>query len=95
MLCAKNIRKFQRIVFDLPENVEKADEFISGSEAERRIKTIGGDITEDDLPKDFDIALLANLLAVFDAETNIKLFKRIYDKLPERWSDLDQRLDFG
>lgn len=80
-VCEK-FKNLSAQVFDLPKNVKKAREFISKSTARKRIKIIGGDITEDDLPDDFDVALLANLLAVFDAETNIKLFKKIYDKLP-------------
>lgn len=70
-------------VFDLPENVEKAAEFISKSKLKSRIKIVGGDIIKDDLPTDFDVVLLANLLSVFDAETNKNLFARIYENLPE------------
>lgn len=81
-LCEK-YKKLSATIFDLPENIKKADEFIFKSNAKDRIKTIGGDITKDELPEDFDGALLANLLAVFDAKTNLKLFKRIYEKLPE------------
>jgi predicted O-methyltransferase YrrM len=80
-LC-ENYENLSATVFDLSENVEKASEFITKCSAKNRIETIGGDVTKDDLPKDFDLALLANLLAVFDAETNIKFFKKIYDKLP-------------
>ncbi|MDQ3179222.1 MAG: acetylserotonin O-methyltransferase [Acidobacteriota bacterium] len=70
-------------VFDLPENAEKADKFISESNLQARIETVGGDITKDQLPDGFDVALLANLVSVFDAETNKKLFSDIYKKLPE------------
>ncbi len=75
--------KLRATVFDLPENVEKADEFISKSRLKSRIKIVGGDLIKDDLPKNFDVALLANLLSVFDAETNKKLLSRIYKMLPE------------
>ncbi|MGI9054990.1 MAG: methyltransferase, partial [Pyrinomonadaceae bacterium] len=80
-LCEKNPH-LKATVFDLPENIEKAHEFISQSGLQNRIELIGGDLTKDALPDGFDIALLANLLAAFDAETNKKLFKRIYNKLP-------------
>lgn len=70
-------------VFDLPENVEKATEFISKSNLQNRIETVGGDITKDELPEDFDIALLANLVSVFDVKTNKRLLADIYKKLPE------------
>ncbi len=75
--------KLKATVFDLPENVKKADEFISKSRLQSRVKTVGGDIVKDKLPKDFDVVLLANLLSVFDAETNKKLFSRIYKMLPK------------
>lgn len=81
-LCEK-VENLNSTVFDLKENVEKAEEFIEKSPAKNRIETIGGDITKDNLPENFDIALLANLLAVFDRETNIELFKRIYERLPD------------
>jgi predicted O-methyltransferase YrrM len=81
-LC-ETFPKLNATVFDLPENVKKADKFISKSKLKSRIKTVGGDIVKDELPKNFDVILLANLLSVFDAETNKKLFSRIYENLPE------------
>ncbi len=81
-LC-ETFPKLSATVFDLPENVKKADEFISKSRLQSRIKTIGGDIVKDELPKSFDVVLMANLLSVFDAETNKNLLSRIYKNLPE------------
>ncbi|HEY8559262.1 MAG TPA: methyltransferase [Pyrinomonadaceae bacterium] len=80
-LCEK-LPHLRAIVFDLPENVEKAAEKIHEKNLEARIECVPGDILKDDLPENFDVALLANLLAVFDAETNKQLFKRLYDRLP-------------
>lgn len=80
-LCEK-LPHLSATVFDLPENVARAEKFIAQSGLQKRIRCIGGDLTKDDLPNNFDVALLANLLAVFDAETNKKLFERIYEKLP-------------
>lgn len=80
-LCKTN-ENLRATVFDLPENVRKADDFISKSNLQNRIETVGGDLTKDDLPADFDVALLANLVSVFDAETNKKLLADIYRKLP-------------
>lgn len=86
-LCEK-LPHLQATVFDLPENVEQAGKMIRRKKLQKRIKCVGGDITKDDLPKSFDIALLANLLAVFDADTNRELFKRIYDQLPKNGAAL-------
>lgn len=80
-LCEK-YPHLSAIVFDLPKNVRNAKKFVLQSGLKDRIELIGGDIIKDELPENFDVALLANLLAVFDAETNQRLFKRIYDKLP-------------
>jgi predicted O-methyltransferase YrrM len=80
-LCEK-IPHLQATVFDLPENVTKASEMIRKKKLQKRIKCVGGDILKDDLPEGFDVALLANLLAVFDAETNKNLFRKIFEKLP-------------
>ncbi len=81
-LCEK-FPHLKATVFDLPENIQQSREFVSQSGLNNRIECVAGDLTEDALPDDFDIALLANLLAAFDAETNKKLFKRIYEKLPD------------
>lgn len=81
-LC-ESYENLKATVFDLPENVEKAGEFISKSSLQNRIETVGGDLTKDDLPDDFDVALLANLVSVFDEETNKKLLADIYKKLPD------------
>ncbi len=80
-LCEK-LPHLHATVFDLPENVEKAEKMICRKNLQKRIRCIGGDVLEDNLPENFDVVLLANLLAVFDAETNKNLFKRIYEKLP-------------
>lgn len=86
-LCEK-IPHLKATVFDLPENVEKAKEMIRKKKLQKRVKCVGGDILKDELPEGFDVALLANLLAVFDAETNKDLFKKIYEKLPEGGANL-------
>lgn len=70
------------IVFDLPENAERATDFVEKSSARNRIECVGGDFHTDDLPDAFDVVLLANFMAVADAESNQKLLKRIYAKLP-------------
>ncbi len=81
-LC-ESLPNLKATVFDLNQTIEKADEYIARSNLKSRVETIGGDIVKDELPKDFDVALLANLLSVFDAETNKKLLSQIYEKLPK------------
>ena len=80
-LC-RNYPHLKTIVFDLPENVEIAGEFIEDADLKNRIATVGGDFKKDELPDDFDAVLLANFMAVADAEDNVKLLKQLYEKLP-------------
>lgn len=69
-------------VFDLPENIQVAREFIEKEDLPDRISTIGGDFKTDDLPADFDVVLLANFMAVNDAAENKRLLEGLYEKLP-------------
>lgn len=80
-LC-ESFPNLKSIVFDLPENAEIAKDFIEKRGLKNKIETIGGDFKIDDLPNDFDAVLLANFMAVADAEENKKLLKKIYEKLP-------------
>jgi 3-hydroxy-5-methyl-1-naphthoate 3-O-methyltransferase len=86
-LCEK-LPHLHATVFDLPENVEKAEKMIRRKNLHKRIKCVGGNILKDDLPEGFDVALLANLLAVFDAEKNKDLFRKIYGRLPKGGANL-------
>jgi predicted O-methyltransferase YrrM len=80
-LC-ESYPKLESIVFDLPENVEIAENFVKEKGLSDRISLIGGDFKKDKLPEDFDTVLLANFMAVADAEENKKLLKKLYEKLP-------------
>ena len=80
-LC-KKLPDLKATVFDLPKNAEQAKKMIRQKRLAKRIRCVAGDILRDALPENFDVALLANLLAVFDAETNKALFRRLYEKLP-------------
>lgn len=72
----------QTAVFDLPEVAKVAREFVDASEYKDRIEISVGNFKEDELPAGYDVALLANLLAVASEETNRKLLKKIYNQLP-------------
>ena len=70
-------------VFDLPNIIGVARDFISQSGFTDRIETQIGNFKEDELPHNFDVALLANLLSVASEETNRHLLRRIYERLPD------------
>jgi len=82
-LC-RSYPKLEALVFDLPENIEVAKKLVEKEEASNRISLIEGDFKEDNLPDDFDTVLLANFMAVADAEDNKRLLKKLYEKLPAR-----------
>jgi 3-hydroxy-5-methyl-1-naphthoate 3-O-methyltransferase len=80
-LCRKHPH-LQSVVFDLPENTDAAQKFVVEAKLEQRIEVVAGDFKKDNLPDGFDLVVLANFMAVADAEENIKLLKKLYDKLP-------------
>jgi 3-hydroxy-5-methyl-1-naphthoate 3-O-methyltransferase len=81
-ICARH-SKLRSLVFDLPQVAALAHEYVGESESGERIEVVAGNFKLDELPCEFDVALLANLLSVASAETNRRLFKRIYERLPE------------
>lgn len=80
-LC-KKYPHLNSVVFDLPENIEVARKFIERESLAERIEIVAGDFKTDALPEEFDVALLANFMAVADAEDNQKLLAEIYRRLP-------------
>lgn len=81
-ICARHTQ-LRSLVFDLPQVARLASEYVKESEAAARIEIVAGNFKLDELPVGFDVALLANLLSVASEETNRKLFKRIYERLPD------------
>jgi ubiquinone/menaquinone biosynthesis C-methylase UbiE len=81
-LC-RNFPDLQAVVFDLPENIKIARKYVEKSGLTNRIECVGGDFQKDELPGDFDAALLANFMSVADVSENKKTLARIYKKLPE------------
>lgn len=75
--------ELRSIVFDLPNIIGVARDFISESGLTDRIATQIGNFKEDELPHGFDVALLANLLSVASEETNRLLLRKIYERLPD------------
>lgn len=80
-LCREH-ESLRATIFDLPEVAGVAREFVADAELSDRIETRDGDFKQDELPGGFDLALLANLLSVSSEDTNRRLFRRIYDRLP-------------
>lgn len=80
-ICERHAQ-LRAIVFDLPQFIDVAREFIRESDLSERIETRAGNFKEDDLPAGFDVALLANLLSTASEETNCELLRKLYERLP-------------
>ncbi len=68
-------------VFDLPGVLEIAKEIIGGYGLDERVKTIKGDYTRDEFPKDNDVVLLSGMLHRETPEMFKSLLKKAYDAL--------------
>lgn len=79
-LCRKHPH-LQAVVFDLAANTETARKFVAEAKLEERIEVVTGDFKKDNLPENFDLVILANFMAVAEADENIKLLKKLYGKL--------------
>jgi predicted O-methyltransferase YrrM len=75
--------QLRAVVFDLPQIIDLAREFIRESGLSKRIETRAGNFKEEELPAGFDVALLANLLSVASEETNRELLRKLYELLPD------------
>lgn len=80
-LCRKHPH-LQSVVFDLAENTQTAQKFIDREKLSTRIKVVAGDFKKDELPEGFDTVILANFMAVAEAEENIELLINLYERLP-------------
>jgi ubiquinone/menaquinone biosynthesis C-methylase UbiE len=56
------------VIFDMPTVCEVAKQFISQSAAQDRIKLWPGNFLEDELPKGFDIVVIANVFHILGAD---------------------------
>lgn len=80
-ICAQ-YDELHALIFDLPQVARLAHEYVTKSGLAGRIDIMDGNFKLDELPDGFDVALLANLLSVASEETNRKLFRRVYERLP-------------
>jgi 3-hydroxy-5-methyl-1-naphthoate 3-O-methyltransferase len=80
-LCRK-YERLRAVVFDLPPVARLASQFVAASGLRGRVEVCAGDFKEDALPEGFDAALLADLLSVASEETNRRLLREIYERLP-------------
>jgi 2-polyprenyl-3-methyl-5-hydroxy-6-metoxy-1,4-benzoquinol methylase len=64
-------------VFDWPQALKIAEKTIAQEKMADRVQLQNGDIWVDDLGKDYDIALLFNVIHMYSPEKNLALIKRV------------------
>ena len=68
-------------IFDLASVRKIADTNIEEFKLEKRVKTASGDIMRDELPGNFDIALLSQVIHAYGENDTKKILSSIYKKL--------------
>lgn len=69
------------VVFDLPDAVPLAEEMLAASATSDRVRVVGGDFFEDQLPAG-DLYALGRILHDWSEEKIVRLLSRIYASLP-------------
>jgi hypothetical protein len=68
-------------ILDLEPVCKVANEYIKKSNLQDRIHTRVLDFSKDQLPKDYDVALLSHIIHFFAKEKVLSLLRKIYDSL--------------
>ena len=85
VLLSRIIKKsgIKGILFDLPQVVEKAPEFLSGQGiASDAVEVVGGDVFGE-LPKGADAIVMKHFLSLWDKENALKVLSRCKEALPK------------
>lgn len=80
-LCGRH-PALHAVILEQPEMVPVASAYVRESGLEDRIRVQEGDFISDPLPRECDVALLANILSLGSIETNRALLKHIFESLP-------------
>jgi cyclopropane fatty-acyl-phospholipid synthase-like methyltransferase len=78
---ARRYQGLKVIIYDLPQVVKLAREALDLSEFEGRVKFVGGDYLEQDLPRGFDAALLSNVIHQSSAEEVRLILLKVFKAL--------------
>ncbi|MFQ5963898.1 MAG: methyltransferase [Candidatus Scalinduaceae bacterium] len=77
--------EMKAVVFDLPDVIEIAKEYIGKSGLKKRVMTQAGDCLKDDIGKElYDIVFISNLLHIYKASENLIILKKCCDSLKKR-----------
>jgi ubiquinone/menaquinone biosynthesis C-methylase UbiE/DNA-binding MarR family transcriptional regulator len=68
-------------LFDLPEVIKYADDFLSTSGVRDQVNLVAGDFTSDSLGSGYDIILLTNVISFRSIWENVSLLQKCFDSL--------------
>ncbi|HVX03445.1 MAG TPA: methyltransferase [Nitrososphaera sp.] len=80
---AKEYPQMQATVADLAPVCEVADEYISRYGLAGRVRTHAIDFFKDDLPKEYDVVFLSNVIHDYDEDKCIALLKKAYASISD------------
>lgn len=99
VLFCKQYPNLSAVVFDSPRPLEDARALIESEKMGDRVSVQEGDFLKDDLGKGYDVALLFDIIHLFNMETNRELLRRVASSLnPRGWVVIFDQLkgrDFG
>lgn len=79
--CVRKQPDIRATVFDLPEVVSIAEEYIDTAALRDRVTTRAGDAMADDLGGPYDLALMSNFIHIFSLEQIHHIIKKVADAL--------------
>jgi len=81
MEFARKSPEIEATVFDLPAVIPLAQSYIAEAGLQDKVKTIVGNMMEDDLGTGHDLVLISAICHMWSPEENVRLFERIRDSL--------------
>lgn len=82
---ARKNKNLKAVVFDLPDVVKIAREYIKKSGMTEQITVNSGNCLEDNFGNElYDIVLVSNLLHIYDPAENLKILKKCWESLIEK-----------
>jgi ubiquinone/menaquinone biosynthesis C-methylase UbiE len=69
------------VLFEKPEVIPTARDYMEAEGFENRIETIAGDFFEDNIGNNYDLVFMSFVLENFSILDNIKLLKKVYESM--------------
>jgi len=76
MACVRARPGLEAVVFDLPAILPLTRRYVDEAGLADRVRLVGGDLTADDLGRDFDLVLISSIVHSFPPEENRRLIAK-------------------